>query len=138
MKCAVEGIVSKSLPFAWPQAAPLIQRVLEKTDAGDSLRNVAEHLAAGRYQLWKVGNWDAAAVTSVKRYPEYGVVLCLYVGGEGADGWFGDLMSELEAWAAHMDCRYVEAMGRPGWSRMARRRGYEDFRIYRKRVDGQE
>ena len=99
------------------RAVPHLQAALDRSPGGFTIQDVLDRIAAGQAQLWPGRN--SAAVTT----PET-VLNCWLAGGE-----MTELMQMLDVAEAHAKSAGFLGMtvidGRPGWSRVLSRRGYE-------------
>lgn len=110
-----------------PYCKGWLQRAAARSWNGMPYEYVRDGLVGGGMQLWVIYRGSerlAAAVTYI--YKPYMVKLCrlLVLGGREADKWMPDFMESLEEFAAANECEAVEAFGRPGWRKSARRTGY--------------
>ena len=123
----IEGIPSADVPSVWHIASPLIQKVLDRTDPGETLADVYARLTAPEplYQLYSLNDWQAAAVTAAYTLPQYTQLQIMYVGGAGVDQWSDALLEQMTLWAWSRGDKYVNAPGRKGWAPIANRNGFK-------------
>lgn len=116
------------VPKYWHDVFPLLAKPLNYNRDGMLLSDVLNLLKEDRMQLWIVvkGEELVAACTTQLMNP-YGKKICRHVlmGGEGVREWLDDYLDTVESWAKAEGCCLIEAVGRPGWIRFGRPRGYE-------------
>lgn len=115
-----------ALATKFDSVAHLLQPAIDRNHAGLTLEDFKERVLTGYMQLW-VGE-GYAAVTEVLNYPSNRVVLVHLGGGElealiEADG-------ELEKFARIVGATGIEIIGREGWVRALRDRGYKKAAVH--------
>lgn len=92
-----------------------------------SLKDLPPLVLSGRIQLWvandKMG-FFCAAITEIVQYPRAVVCRIFWLGGKRAEDCLF-MFEHLEHWAKKHNVRYMEAVGRFGWERVADKVGYE-------------
>lgn len=90
--------------------------------AGDrhSYSSLWASITAGQVQFWPFER--CAALTYVDRYPNCAVLRLWLVGGELAN--VLEHEAEVAAWAKSIGCVAVELVGRKGWEKALRAKGY--------------
>lgn len=120
----------------WPLLAPAVALYGGRYDKG----SVLEAIRRGDFQLWIAGPNDTAKIavtTEIRVYPCQKWVNITFIGGNGLPLAF-DFLGTIEAWAAVQGCTGVECGGRSEWSRILKKRGYEETgRTYCKRLIGE-
>lgn len=115
----------------------LLERVVDRVDSGQTVNDVLISVINWDMQAWKIGEWDALAVTRIAVMPKWKCLVVAYLAGDGMDEWFHDLMDVLEEYAHANHCRHVEVWGRRGWKKVGASRGYEEcMTVMRKVVNG--
>jgi hypothetical protein len=64
------------------------------------------------------------AVLEITRYPEELVGRVVLMSGSGIYPHMDSIMDWIESWCRERGCRKITELGRPGWARAAKRRGY--------------
>ena len=59
----IGGVPAEHVLEVWPRVEPILKRVV-KPQTGYDLNHVLTELQLRRWQLWVVGNFDAAVITS--------------------------------------------------------------------------
>jgi hypothetical protein len=109
----------------WPQIEPLLDRVAdEKVTLEDIYRFVME----GRWMLWVIENPDSFILTTVIitefiEYPQVTNLRIIFLSGDDEDWAYG--IHVLEDFARVNKCHTLEVLGRKGWERVLRGRGYK-------------
>lgn len=119
------GIHSEDVPKEWEHVRPLLGKVLERVDTGDTEASLLAQILTGDMQLWNVQSWRAMVITQISVCRTHRKLMVCYMAGEGLEEWFDQCMDVLEAFAMEHGCQYVEEYGRPGWERVGKKRGYE-------------
>ena len=95
---------------------------LEPAVAVSRGRWTMEHLCAalsiGRSQLWIAFDDEkihGALTTEITQYPGKKILSMHFLGGEGFDAWYEDLLSQITRYAKDMDCDGIEGVGRFGF-----------------------
>jgi len=106
---------------AWAKGARLLEPALIHAGHTHSLGDVARLVRSGAAQLWSAAN--SAAVTLIEDDPQERRLLIWLAGGD-----LGELTEEvlprMEQWARARGCRRVLVVGRPGWERALRPKGF--------------
>jgi hypothetical protein len=131
----ITPIPSNFVSQVWPRVSHHVMAAVEYVDSGFNEQDILERLLSRDFQLWIVGQYQAACVTQITIYPQHKVCLVVALGGEGMDEWLDELMDTVEDWAAQNGCRYVEEYGRKGWLKVGKKRGYgEVYTVMRKSI----
>lgn len=115
-----------ALAAKFDSVAHLLQPAVDRGIGAMELEDYKERVLTGYMQLW-VGE-GYAAVTEVLNYPRSRVVLVHLAGGEldsliEADG-------ELEKFARIVEATGIELVGRKGWVKALRDRGYKEAAVH--------
>lgn len=105
----------------WPTVAPMVRRALDKTGFSE-FEDIERDILIGNSLLWLA--WDgaeilAAAVTQITN----DVMTIVACAGTGLMLW-RDLIGKLEAYAMDEGCTRSRIIGREGWARVLKERGY--------------
>lgn len=123
----IGGIQKEDIDKVWPLVAPMLAKALEYDNSGMRLIDLKDDIEANQKQLWIVADESirCAAVTSVT-HSMYGRhlarIICL--AGDGMDEWLSEILDVIEPWAKSHGCEFIEAVGRKGWERAAKKFGY--------------
>jgi hypothetical protein len=125
------GIPLRDLHLVWHDLWPLLEPAVKRSpdySAGDRAGpDVLARLIARDAQLWAVyedGRPVAAITTWITLDPEKRCRIWL-VGGSRVRDWVGDFLPKVEAWARGLGCVALTASGRDGWTRLAKKMGWE-------------
>lgn len=133
----VSAVPTQMADEAWPAVCFWIEEAV-KYGIGYQPLDVLAKLKSGMALLWIVEhNFEivGACVTEVITYPRCNSLWIWLLGGADFKQW-KDCIAELEMYARHNKCDYIEASGRPGLSRVLKDLGFEIPRIQcAKRVD---
>ncbi|HEY4250648.1 MAG TPA: hypothetical protein VGM87_05595 [Roseomonas sp.] len=86
-----------------------------------TLPDVAQRIRDGRAQFWQEG--ETVAVTEMLQYPRGSAVRYWLTAGNIRQACA--LLPKIESWAREQGAVRAEALGRTGWTRLARQHGYE-------------
>ena len=123
----VEGVLAPEAVEHWGVIEPMLNRILKQYDVGYTTEDVLTALQLREMQLWRIGDWDAIAVTEIYKTPQFLALMVIFMAGDGMNEWFDDVMELLEQFARAHGCKFVEARGRRGWVRVGKERGYEEM-----------
>lgn len=83
----------------------------------------------GQAQLWIYFDESIklVKVTRIQQYPKCKALVDMITSGHGAleDGIFWEMQDEIEHFAESNGCSYIEGIGRAGWERIGKDRGYK-------------
>jgi hypothetical protein len=85
-----------------------------------TLDDIAEGVAAGRYQLWPAD--DAAMVTELIQYPQARHIHVFLAGGNLET--IKDMRPSIEEFGIFNECTVLSINGRPGWAKVFEDEGY--------------
>lgn len=115
----IGGVPAEHVLEVWPRVEPILKRVV-KPQTGYNLDHVLTELQLRRWQLWVVGNFLAAVVTSIQVRPLHKVLWVHFIAGRDMDKWLDDWIAVQEAYAKANGCAAIEFAGRFGWEKIAR------------------
>lgn len=98
-----------------------LERAVERDGGMSSVASVVQSIREGRAQFWQEG--ETVAVTELLQYPEALAVKYMLTAGNIREACA--LLPKIEAWARDKGAVRAESLGRRGWTRLARRFGYE-------------
>lgn len=126
----IGGVPSDKIMMVWDKVEPILRRVV-KEDTGYSLQHVLTELQMAKMQLWVIGDFEAAAVTTVEDRPTQRVLFMLFIAGKNVEKWLSDWISVIEDYAQYHGCAAVEFSGRKGWNKIAELKRYDGYKPIR-------
>jgi len=111
-----------------------LRRYLKKSEAWTrgraSIDDIVRFLYMGQMHLWVVIDGSIVygyVITEIKQYPQCKALVMQYCAGQpGAMAGIEDQMHDLlEQFARSAGCKIMEFMGRTGWKKVAKSKGYE-------------
>lgn len=132
----VVGVFANEARAVWPTISHHIEKALAVVDTGYLLEDLLDAIEQRDKQLWVIDGGAAAGITSIHVLPQWKKLVVEYLGGECMDAWEDAWFSTMQQFAKANECRFIEAQGRPGWARLARRRNdvVETIQLSRKTV----
>jgi len=83
----------------------------------------------GQAQLWVYydDGIKLVKITRIQQYPKAKALVDMITSGHDtlANGIFWEMQDEIEHFAESAGCKYIEGIGRPGWERVGKERGYK-------------
>ena len=116
-------------------ALPFIKKALEQTDHELTVQEILSDIADHKRQLWLIkadGEFIAGVVTQIYSYPSLKIGEITLASGEDYEAWnhYTDL---IEPWFKEKGCEIVQVVGRRGWVRHLKDKGFtERYTIMRK------
>lgn len=129
----------------WPQWAPEVQPQLERMAAGSGGRFIAQDIDDaifdGKMHAWLALDAEAEAdpavramlVTEIIAYPRLKVLRLVGLVGEDMRTWL-PLWPEVEGWARTQQCKRVEALHPPAYSRLLGRIGWSEWHVLSEKI----
>jgi len=111
---------------AFASAAPMLQRALDRGQGQFTLGDIKDRVMEGELQLWHGEGY--AAVTEVLNYPQRRVVLVHLAGGDLAP--LVEAEGDLVKFARAVEATGIEIIGRKGWVKALRDRGYQETAVH--------
>lgn len=127
-KATILPISSRDLDFYWPLVSEYIESALEHTDGEISLEDIHSDIANLDRQLWVIkhqSEYIASIVTQIYSYKNgFKIGEITIAGGRDHKLWdhFTDVVGE---WFKEQGCKFIDIIGRPGWQRLYRDRGFK-------------
>lgn len=117
--------------MAGPSIVANIQRIVDEVPEQMTVAWLLDEVNAGRQDLWLAYDTSApvdvlmVAFTAIMHYPATGYTFCRLVGlgGDRLDEVL-PLLDEIEVWARLQGAQELEPVGREGWARVLKDRGY--------------
>lgn len=113
--------------YYWPRVIPFILRALDHTDGEISTDKIRSDIDNQERQLWVIksdGKYIAAIITRIyKTETGFSIGEITMAGGRDHYKWdhFTDVVGE---WFKSQGCKHMDIIGRPGWQRLYRDRGF--------------
>lgn len=109
----------------WIKLEKLFERIV---DEKVSLTDIYNLVSTGEWVLWvcqvpETGEITAVVVTTFIQYPQIQTLRIIFLSGDNEDWSFG--IGVFEDFARINKCHDVEILGRKGWERTLKDRGYE-------------
>jgi hypothetical protein len=126
----------------WLKILPLVRKLVARGGGRVTELSLMEECRKGEAQLWvSFDDTDnqiiAFIATKIRQYPKKRLLSFEYIGGEKLEEWFETAHNTICSWAQLPEesggpgCVGVEAIGRLGWQRYLRPRGWtQEFSIY--------
>lgn len=131
--CKVILIPIQDVTSVFPSVEQFIKQAIEHANGETNIQGVFRQLLAGQKQLWVIAqNYvaTAAAITEVTNYPTMRVVRIVFLGGDGLDKWSSKVDETVSQWARIVNAKRVEVIGRKGWERHLKSRGYKPAYVH--------
>lgn len=110
-----------------------IQSALDQGHAEEDLSVLAEQVFKGLKQMWvclpddaeDLNNVSTTLLTELIQYPGRKICEISYLGGD----YLADLdqLETIEDWAKNNDCDSMRVVGRDGWQRVLKPKGYQKW-----------
>jgi len=110
-----------SFEAEWARCAPWLQAALDHAGRTHSLADVRDEIGRGRAGFWSAK--ASALVALVEADPGDRRLLIWLAGGDRRE-LEEVLLPQVEAWGRARGCRRALVIGREGWSRTLRAKGY--------------
>jgi hypothetical protein len=105
----------------WLRCAPWLDAALAHAGRTHSLADVRDLVATGEARFWPGGR--SALVAALERDPGERRLLLWLAGGD-RDELEDELLPKAEAWGRALECRRALVIGRAGWERTLKAKGY--------------
>lgn len=105
----------------WARCAPWLDAALAHAGRTHSLEDVRAMIAAGEARFWP--GRGCALVAALERDPGERRLL-IWLAGGARDELEDELLPLAEAWGREAGCRRALVIGRPGWERALKDKGY--------------
>lgn len=110
-----------SLDAEWVRCAAWVNAALDHAGRTHTLDDVRAAIARGDARFWPGAR--SALVATVEEDPQERRLLLWLAGGDRQE-LEAELLPLAEAWGRQSGCRRALAIGRPGWERTLRTKGY--------------
>jgi len=139
LKATILPVQPEDVDHYAPYAVKFIQQALEQTDGETSLESILSDIGTQERQLWIVKDHDryiAALVTQIysHNHTNYKIGEITIAGGEDHHLWdhFVDLVGD---WFKSQGCISMDIVGRQGWHRLYKNRGFKiKYQILRRHL----
>lgn len=105
----------------WARCAPWLEAALDHAGRTHGLDDVRALLAAGEARFW--AGRASALVAAIERDPGERRLL-IWLAGGARDELEDELLPLAEAWGREAGCRRALVIGRAGWERTLKTKGY--------------
>lgn len=116
------GMQSQEYEANAERLAPFIENFAMRSLGRCSAADIATKIKATDYQCWVVDDFKAVCLTSLGDDN----VTISFCSGTDREEWQDDLEEEIAAWAKFKGVHRLFLVGRPGWSKWAKGRGYSE------------
>lgn len=120
---AVEGVPAADFFEVADIVRPFFARLERHDKDGMTAQEYEAEILDRRLQLWRLGDWEAIAITKVTRE----AVRLEWVVGKNRNHWQDMLDEELRKWGRAMGKKRLIVLARPGWASLAKRRGFREL-----------
>jgi hypothetical protein len=110
-----------SFEAEWAQCAPWLEAALDHAGRTHSLAEVRAAIACGGARLWPGAR--SALVALIDSDPSDRRLLIWLAGGDREE-LEGETLPQVEAWGRESGCRRALVIGRAGWERTLKSKGY--------------
>jgi len=118
----------------WPMCAPLLERGVEESRGRFDIESLRQQVFSGIQFLWIIIRDEdklcASFTTQFMPYPRKLMLAVVFCGSDdsirGSSDVWGEKMNDLKEWAAMNNCDGVELVGRRGWTRLMKGRGFDE------------
>ena len=105
----------------WARCAPWIEAALEHAGRTHSMGDVRAAIDRGEARFWPGA--ASALVATIEADPGERRLLIWLAGGDRGE-LEADLLPRVESWGRERGCRRALVIGRPGWERTLKSKGY--------------
>lgn len=140
MQCSyipVKNLTLEQFTDIWLKVLPFVKKLVRRGNGRVSEKSIFDEVVSGQVHLWvsfdetKDNEVVAFIATRVRQYPTKRLLAFDYIGGDRIEDWFEQAHDLISAWAATPEadggpqCDGVEAIGRIGWVRYLKPRGWD-------------
>ena len=136
LETPIGGVAPEMIMAVWERVEPLLRRVV-KPSTGFRLDDVLYRLQLAQWQLWVIGDFQAAAVTEIQIRPLHPVLWVQFIAGDDIDSWLNDWETVLYHFGKAHNCAAIEFNGRRGWNKFQNKfRNYKPvMTTYRREIE---
>jgi hypothetical protein len=148
MQCTF--VPTERVKDVWLEILPYVRKLVAKGNGRVTELSLFEECLNGEAHLWisfddmdSTNHIVAFIMTKVRQYPKKRLLSFEYIGGERIEDWFSQAHDFISQWAQVPEsqggpqCDGVQAIGRLGWVRYLKPRGWEQqYCIYERMFDG--
>lgn len=117
------------LAYYLPFVVSFIKSALEHTDNEISLGSILSDIENHKRQLWIIKhreNYIAAVITQIYTYDDSSLKIGEITIAGGRDHHLWDHFTDVVGnWFREQGCKFIDIIGRPGWERLYRKRGFK-------------
>ena len=123
----------------WPRVKGHLNPAIERSGGRWTSEYVLASLVTGEHKLWAVVHADSAvcigaATTQIIQYPEKRFVAIHFLGGDGFEVWYSELLQVLCNYAADCDCDGIECNARFGFWKFFKKDGFKKVSTFYEKV----
>jgi hypothetical protein len=126
------------LGVVWPRVKEYISKAVDTAKGKVTTEDVRSGIESDVYLLWVVMDGDeiiAAITTRVINYPTCNGMALDWIGGKRIKEWIAMVNGTMRDHAKNHGCSHLEGYGRPAWTRLIARHGWqEDYVAFRMEV----
>lgn len=103
---------------AWNQARHCLEPAVDRAGGRWTMEHLCAAVIMGNTQLWVAFDDDkvwGAVTTEIVRYPAKTMLSMHFLGGEGFDAWYSDMLDSLTQHAREAGCDGIEGIARFGF-----------------------
>jgi hypothetical protein len=106
-----------------------IKKAIEHSNGEFNATSIYEKVSQGMMEAWVVSDEDynimAVLVTEFITYPLRSMVRVVLCGGDSLEKWVDIFLNKLDEYALNLGANGIEVVGRKGWERVLKNKGYE-------------
>ena len=132
MKLEISLVPNGHISATIPGLLPYLAKSEEWTRGRSKVDDLLRFLLNGQMQLWVVFSQEenrifGHVITEVKTYPQCKMLVVQYCAGEENHMQYceDEMYNLLDRFAKDAGCSGIELIGRPGWGKHVKKRGYE-------------
>ncbi len=117
----------------WKDVRPLLEPAIEKSDGRWRNEYVFAALITGQQKLWTITDDSgiiAAFTTALSQYPEKRMLAIHFLGGDGFDQWYPDMLKAVTEHGKKHNCAGIECNARAGFWRWFKPDGWEKASVF--------
>lgn len=118
----VQPVAQKDCYAMWRRVRDLLTPAIEESNGRWKPEYVFGSLVNGFQTLWVIvdveyqhGTIVAAFTTEINNYPERRMICVHYLGGEGFDGWYHQMLDQVREFGREAGCDGIECNARHGF-----------------------
>lgn len=112
----------------WDRASSILTKAAKTTHGRYEIEDIRARIDSGHYVLWVVMDGEeviVALITCVVEYPQRNAMNIEFMAGERMWEWLAMVMETLIRYSRANGCKHVELRGRPAWTKVLKKYGFE-------------